>query len=231
LAPIAKELLGPFLARAFDAGGFDVKTEVLEHIKPGVMVSLSLADRPPMGSGVPRFDVRTTNPFTYAHVSGVALVNSGDQIVPTLEKIAVVAPKFGAHMAKVDRNGTPLFFTTYAAGEGVHVAPRGDLVFFGSPVQRIDQLEAVDPKVAQGAQMPSTLANEAFAAAIDLNRLATSVRELPSSAWGIGGFAMKATTLRWLDATDDLRAVTASASVQENALQLKVSLVFGPKTP
>ena len=134
-------------------------------------------------------------------------------------------------MSKVDRNGTPMFFTTYAAGEGVHFAPRGDLVFFGSPVQRIDQLEAVDPKVSEEALVPSLLANDAVAMVIDLNRLATSVRELPSSAWGLGGFAIKATTVRWLDATDDLRAVTASVGVKDQALQLNVALVLATKTP
>ena len=66
---------------------------------------------------------------------------------------------------------------------------------------------------------------------IDLNRLATSVRDLPASAWGLGGFAIKATTVRWLDATDDLKAVTASAGANGKALQVNVALVFGAKTP
>ncbi len=231
LTPVVNELLGPFLAKAFDEGGFNVKTEVLDVVKPGVIVGLSLADRPPMGSGMPRLDLRTTNPFSFAHLSGVALVNSGETVLPTLEKLAAVAPKFGATMAKVDRNGAPMLFTTYAAGEGVHFARKGDLVFFGSPVMRIDQLEAVDAEAASKAVPPSMLGEEAVALMIDLNRLATSVRELPASAWGIGGFAIKATTVRWLDATDDLKAVTASAGTTGKALQLNVALVFGAKPP
>lgn len=231
LAPIANDLIGPFVARAFDEGDFDVKREVLEMVKPGVVMALSLADQPPMSGGLPQFDVRTTNPFSYAHLSGVALVNSGDKVLPVLEKIAAVAPKFGATMAKVDRNGLPMYFTTYAAGEGVHFAPKGDLVFFGSPVQRIDELEAVDPAVAEQAVVPAALANEAVSVFIDLNRLATSVRELPTSAWGIGGFAIKATTVRWLDATDDLKAVTASVGFKNQALQANVALVLAPHAP
>lgn len=231
LAPVVNDLIGPFLAKAFEEGSFNVKTEVLDVVKPGVIFGFSLADRPPMGSGVPRFDLRTTNPFTFAHLSGVALVNSGDTVTPTLEKIAAVAPKFGATIAKVDRNASPMFFTTYAAGEGVHFARKGDLVFFASPVQRIDQLMAVDGEAASNVVPPAMLANEAVSVMIDLNRLASSVRELPASAWGIGGFAIKATTVRWLDATDDLKAVTASAGANGKALQVNVALVFGAKTP
>ena len=53
-----------------------------------------------------------------------------------------------------------------------------------------------------------------------------AIRNLPTSAWGIGGFAIKATTLRWLDAMDDLRAVTAVAYAKDGAVQLEVDLRF-----
>lgn len=229
LAVVTKELLGPNLSRAFDDAGVDLKTEVLDQLKPGIVAALSLADRPPMDRGMPQLDLRTTNPFTYAHLSGAALVNSGDQAWPALEKIAGIAPQFGAQMSKVERNEQPMMFTTYRAGEGVHFAVKGDVVFFASPVQRIDQLESIDAKAAEEAVAPGSLGNEAFSMFIDLARLANSVRELPTSAWGLGGFAIKATTVRWLDATDDLKAITASAGVKDQALQVNLSLVLGPK--
>ncbi len=230
LASLTDELLGPNVSRAFKEAGFDMKMEVLDQVKPGVVAALSLADKPPMDRGMPQLDLRTTNPFTYVHLSGAALVNSGGETLPVLEKIGAIAPKFGAQMSKVERNEQPMMFTTYRAGEGVHFAVKGDVVFFASPVQRIDQLETIDPKAAEEAVAPALLSNDAFSMFIDITKLANSVRELPASAWGLGGFAIKATTVRWLDATDDLKAITGSVGVKDHALQVNLSLVLAPKT-
>jgi hypothetical protein len=52
---------------------------------------------------------------------------------------------------------------------------------------------------------------------------------MPSSAWGIGGFAIKATTIRWLDAIDDLRAVTAGLYAKDGALEVEVDLRFAKR--
>ncbi len=229
LAPVVNQLLGGFVSRAFGEASFDVKTQVLDVVKPGAVLSLSLADRPPMDRGLPQqFDVRTTNPFTYAHLSGVAEVTTPESVMPTLERIAEVSPKFGAKMSKVNRDERPIMFTTYSAGEGVHFAPKGPYVFFGSPVQRLDELVKVDPAAATAAPAPAGLGPEALSLVVDLSALAASVRALPESAWGIGGFAIKATTVRWLDATDDLKAVTASLGVKDQALQARVNLVLAP---
>ncbi|MFY0580258.1 hypothetical protein ACN28S_43800 [Cystobacter fuscus] len=59
---------------------------------------------------------------------------------------------------------------------------------------------------------------------LDLRKLAEAVKALPSEAWGIGGFAIKATTVRFLDATDDLRAVTLAVSGKDKALQAELTL-------
>ncbi len=225
IGPWATRLFGPFLERAFRDGGFDLKAEVLEQLKPGVALALSLSDRPPMGSGMPSLDLRQTNPFSYAHLSGVAPLKSGDVAVPTLEKLIAVAPKFGAQMELRTRDdGQKAVITTYAQGEGVHFAPKGDVVFFASPVQRLDALVKSDGKA--GAPVAG-LTDDAFSMVIDLTRLAASVRELPDSAWGLGGFAMKATTVRWLQATDDLKAIAVSASVKDKVVRVNATLKLG----
>lgn len=219
LGSIAGQLLGPNLARAFEQGGFDLKTEVLDKLEPGTVFSLSLADRPPMDRGVPSFDIRQTNPFAYAHLSGVAPVTSADVIMPVLEKVAGVAPRFGAKLEKQQREGNDLFFTTWAQGQGVHFAPKGSLVAFASPVQRLDAVLA-----SNAAPKPEALANDALQITVDLTRLASSVRALPESAWGLGGFALKPTTVRWLDATDDLKQVTLKASAKDGKVTATVTL-------
>lgn len=224
LAPFAGELLGPYLGRAFAEAGFDVKAEVLEKLKPGAVLALSLAERPPMDRGVPSFDVRQTNPFTYAHLSGAAPLVSKDGAWATLEKVAQVAPRFGAQMQKADREGTPVLLTTYAQGEGVHFAVKGDRVLFASPVQRLDALVQRD---GAGGSPVAGLTNHAVSVAVDLSRLNQSVRALPDSAWGIGGFAVKATTVRWLEAMDDLKAVTLSMGAKDKAVQARLVLALG----
>ncbi|MEW5738435.1 MAG: hypothetical protein AB1938_05885 [Myxococcota bacterium] len=224
LAPFTADLLGPFLSRAFAEAQFDVKSEVLEKLKPGAVVGLSLAERPPLDRGLPSFDIRQTNPFTYAHLSGAAPLASKEQAWPTLEKVAQVAPRFGAQMQKADREGTPVLLTTWAQGEGVHFAVKGDAVLFASPVQRLDALLKRD---AAGGSPVAGLGTDAVAVAVDLSRLNQSVRALPESAWGIGGFAIKATTVRWLDAMDDLKAITLSVGAKDKAVQAKVVLALG----
>ena len=75
-------------------------------------------------------------------------------------------------------------------------------------------LDGLDLSVADGE----------FVAVVDLRRLADSVKALPAEAWGVGGFAIKATAVRWMEATDDLHAVTFSLSQKEKALQAELSL-------
>ena len=173
---------------------------------------------------MPSLDLRQTNPFTYAHLSGAAAAKSKDTVLASLEKVAALAPKFGAQMELRERpDGQKAMLTTYSQGEGVHFAPKGELLFFASPVQRLDALVKSD---GQGAS-PVTLGDDALNVAIDLSKLSASVRALPESAWGLGGFAIKATTVRWLDATDDLKAISISVGAKEKAVQAKVQLTLG----
>jgi hypothetical protein len=220
LGPVAGELLGQNLARAFAQGGLDLEGAVLTQVKPGVVVSLSLAERPPLGQGLPQLDIRRTNPFTFAHLSGVAVARAPSEVPPLLDKVAALAPRFGAEMKRFERDGVPAWLTTWSQGEGVHFALAGERVFFGSPVQRLQALV----KAPAGASPLAGAAGDALSVVVDLRRLAQSVRALPESAWGLGGFAMKGTTVRWLDATDDLVAVVGGLGLRDGAVQGRVAL-------
>lgn len=225
LAGWTKNLLGRHLNEAFERGGFDVKSEVLDQLAPGLVASLSLSDRPPLDKGMPDIDNRRTNPFSYAHLSGAATVKKPDAVMATFEKVVELAPRFGAEMTVKSRDdGQKAVLTTYAAGEGVHFAPKGDLVFFASPVQRLDALVKSDGK---GETKIDGLGSEALSVVVDLRKLSASVRALPESAWGLGGFAMKATTIRWLDATDDLQRVTLTVGAKGQSVQARLMLSLG----
>ena len=148
LGPVLDDVLGPYLMKAFTEAGFDPNVEILGNLAPGTTVALSLAERPPLAGGLPETDVRRTNPFSFVHLSGVAVPVKADAVVSTLDKVASVAPRFGAEMKKVERKGAPAWFTSYAEGEGVHFAVKDGHVFFGSPMQRLDALLESDGKGA-----------------------------------------------------------------------------------
>lgn len=232
LRPLIGMLLGPNLQRAFKEGGFDVSEQVLGNLKPGSVVGVSLAPTAKMGAGVPELDVRRTNPFSFFHLSGAAAAKSAEAVEPTLQKLAEVAPRFGAQMTL--KEGA--YVTTYSQGEGVHFAAKGDTVLFASPLSRLDALRSADgtgPGPVADAAMKKSLEASALAAIIDLRKLSDAVRELPVSAWGLGGFAIKATTLRWLDNTDDLEVVTVNIGTKAGAVQaeVKLSLAAKPAAP
>ncbi len=222
----------PQLKRAFDEARFPLDSELLANLKPGCVAGLSLAPTARMG-GMPELDLRSTNPFTYVHLTGILEAKNPQQIQTTLDTLAGLAPRIGATMSKTDRQGHPVYFTTYSAGEGVHLAARGPLVFFGSPAARIDALLKSDGKAqpVSNAALKGVLDSRALSVAVDVQKLARAVRELPSAAWGIGGFAIKATAVRWLDATDDLEAITLGFESRAGAVQGQLVLSLTPSGP
>lgn len=230
LAPWVEQVMGSPIGRALTAGGIDVKKQVLDALEPGMVASLSLSERPPMDRGVPTLDIRQTNPFAYAHLSGVVATKAQTPVMPVLAQVATVAPQFGADMQVKERaDGQQAVLTTWAQGEGVHFAPKGELVFFASPVHRLDALVKSDGKGPMASAMEG-LGDDALTMSIDLSKLAASVRALPESAWGIGGFAIKATTVRWLEATDDLKRITVALEAEGQELHARMKLDLSPTT-
>lgn len=231
LGQVADLLLGKHVAKAFSEGGFDLKGQILENLQPGSLAALSLAPNANLSSGVPELSIQSTNPFGYAHLSGVAVAKDETKVQAALSKLMEVAPRFGAEIVQREREGHPVFLTKYSAGEGVHFASVGPKVFFASPVPRLDALLAADGKAKGPLADPalrSALQARSAAIVIDLRRLSDSVRALPPAAWGIGGFAIKQTTLRWLDATDDLTAVTAGVDAKGGAIDAQLLLSLKP---
>jgi hypothetical protein len=234
LGQVLPFLIGPHLRRAFEQAGLDLQKTVLENLQPGIAVSLSVSPEIKLSGGVPELDVRRTNPFRFVHLVGLAQPRRAEDAAALLERMPAVAPRFGARIEPVERPGQKLYLTRYAQGEGVHLAQAADgRVVFASPLARLERtlgaLAAADhdgPPLTRNEDLRAALDAHAVAAVVDLDQLRASVRTLPSDAWGIGGFAMKASALRWLDATDDLRAITVGASRSGDFVRTEVSLRF-----
>jgi hypothetical protein len=175
-------------------------------------------------------DVRRTNPFRYVNLVALAQSKDGAKAAATLEKIPPVASHFGAKLAPTDKGGQKVYETTYSQGEGAHLATVGDKILLASPMARMEQALVTAAAPEGEAPLPKELlgplSGNAFAVVVDLHKLAAAVRELPASAWGVGGFAIKASTLRWLEGVADLRALTATVRARNGALEGEVSLRF-----
>jgi hypothetical protein len=229
LEALALQLLGPQVEKT--------AREVLTNLTPGSVLALSVAPTVSLAAGLPRLDeVRASNPVGLLHLVVAGQVRDPARARTSLDLIPPVARRFGAQLEPSTRQGQKVFITSWSRGEGAHLALVGDKALMAAPLSRMD--EAIARAQQEGRPAEGLAADPAFtafldrrplAAVVDLRRLADSVRALPSSAWGVGGFAMKATTLRWLEATDDLRAVTLSLSSKESALQAELSLrLSGP---
>jgi len=118
LAPVARQLLGRWL----EGSGVDLEADVLAHVRPGVVAALTLAERPPLGRGVPSLQLGRTNPFTYVGLSGVAPLDGADAGVAALQQAVALAPRLGAEMKRQDR-GLP---DVVLAGRGRALRGPGD---------------------------------------------------------------------------------------------------------
>ncbi|PTL78468.1 hypothetical protein [Vitiosangium sp. GDMCC 1.1324] len=232
LSGIWPYLVGSSVTQAVQQSGFDLKGEVLDKLKPGLVAGVSLAPTAQLGGGMPSLDPRRTNPFRFIHLVVVGESKDAAAFASTLEKVPPVAQRFGAEVKPTDINGQRVYFTSYRQGEGAHFAEVGDKVVLAAPQSRLEaaltRLKGPAGKSPVAEDVRSALQGPVLGAVLDLNRLSDSVRALPSEAWGIGGFAIKATTVRWLDATDDLRAVTLGLSEKEKALQAELTLWLAP---
>ncbi|RKH49790.1 hypothetical protein D7X96_21010 [Corallococcus interemptor] len=226
-------LAGSQVTRAVQEAGFNVKAEVLDNLKPGMALSLSLAPNVNLSSGMPDLDLRRTNPFRFVNLVALAEVKDVAKGQATLEKVPGFAGGFGAKVEATDLSGQKAYLTSYRAGEGAHFALSKDgKLVLAAPKARLESTLASFAQPAGAGPVSEDLKavgkDAALVVLLDLRRLSDAVKALPSAAWGIGGFAIKATTVRWLDATDDLRAVTMALSRKDKALQAEISLRLTP---
>ncbi len=234
LEPLLPLLTGPYLQRAFTEAKLNVNQEILANLQPGSVAALAVSPTIPLGQGMPQFDVRRTNPFKYVHLVALAQPKQPEKVKPLLARLPEIAPRFGAKIEATPKDGDTLYVTSYARGEGVHFADAAGKVVFASPLGRLERAlstvkspdGSAPPALLNDPELSRVLKEYPLAVVVDLHRLADSVKALPSEAWGIGGFAIKATTVRWLEAAGDLRAITLGMLRKDKAVQAEVSLRF-----
>ncbi|SEL52585.1 hypothetical protein SAMN05444354_106308 [Stigmatella aurantiaca] len=225
-------LAGPRLTRAFQESGFDPKTELLDNLQSGIVAGVALAPTAQLGAGVPSLDIRRTNPFRFVHLVSVGEAKDAAKARSTLEKVPGMAAGFGAQVAPEDVGGQRAYLTSYRAGEGAHFAEVGGKLVLAAPRARLEAaltaLAGSPGKSPVAEELQDAVKEPVLGVVLDLRKMSEAIKNLPSSAWGVGGFAIRATALRWLEATDDLRAVTLGLSRKDKALQAQLSLQLTP---
>lgn len=229
LWPWLQSGLGASLTKAAEQARFDMKAEVLDNLKPGATLAVALSPQIRMDRGLPGVDPRKANPSQWVHVVLSAPVADREKATSTLEKLPRIAPVFSAEITREEEKGLARYVTRYAQGEGLHFALLNENVVAAAPLERLDRILANhgEGRREEGPLSPGLRAEferGRNVLVVDLQRLAKAVTDLPTDAWGIGGFAIKATTQRWLEAASDLRAVTLNVDDGAEAIRAEVKL-------
>lgn len=204
-------------------------SDVLANVKPGAALSLALPDPKTVNlSRMPSFDPRETNPFRYVYLAALGHVKDPAAATHTLGEVQKFGDRLGANLVSSTVGKTPVYTFTYALGEGASLAIDGDKVAISGGQNRMAPLLARAP--GAGFQLPAELAprfnGAGLAVWLDVSKVIASLRALPDSAYGLGGFAIKAAMTRWLDALSELKGglLTADTKAGPSGSVLHVEL-------
>jgi len=231
LQPVLEGVLPRGLFVRLRRAGIDPGTEILSLLKPGVVVGLGLDPEIDLSGGLPAgASVSRTNPFHFVHATIYAKVKDPARAAQVLEKLAAGAEQFQMKVTSEDVDGAKIYRATYAAGEGMSWALVGDtLVATGGKgvmqkararlaLADAPRFEVADPSARK------VFESSASAAHLDVPRLTKALREIPESAYGIGGFRIKAIVETWVGLLDEVKGVTASFSVDDEGLVVDADL-------
>jgi len=235
LKPVAAALTPRMFQNAVRRARFDVAEEILGNLNPGVAGALRLAPAAQLGM-VPQLDPRLTNPFQYVYLQFAGRVRDPQKAQQAMERVAEIAPHFGAQIETRDLAGLKVFTTLYHLGEGASMAVKDDLALItGGPGQMeatLSRLAGTDAPLALGdAAAQKAAAEEGFFLYLDTGRLVRSVQELPDSAYGIGASIIKKAVTRWLEAIGELRTLQLTARTAERTLSGELILTLAPSAP
>lgn len=231
LQPLLEAVLPRGLFVRLRRAGIDAGTEILGLLQPGVVVGLGLNPEIDLSGGIPQeANVSRTNPFEFVHTTVYAKVKDPARAAQVLEKLAAGAGQFQMTVASEEIGGAKVYRASYAAGEGMSWTLAGDtLIATGGKgvlqkartrIAAADapRFEVADPSARKVFQ------SSASAAHLDMPRLTKALRAIPESAYGVGGFRIKAIVETWVGLLDEVKGVTASFSVDDQGLVVDADL-------
>jgi hypothetical protein len=181
-------------------------------------------------SRMPSFDPRETNPFRYVFLAGLGRAKDPAQAKAALEAAKKFDKQLGADIQSSQVGGDPVYTFKYALGEGASIALEGEQVVVSGGEGRLapllGRLHAASPGPALPPDEASRLAQAGSFVYLDLSRVVERVRALPASAFGLGGFAIRAALMRWMDALDDLHRLTVTADARSGLLHAELRMAL-----
>lgn len=231
LQPVIEGMLPRGLFVRLKRAGIDPAAEILGQLQPGIVVGLGLNPEIDLSAGIP-MDARvsSTNPFRFVNATLYAKVKDPARAASVLEKLAAGAHHFAMEVDREERDGATIYRARYAAGEGMSWTLRGDtLVATGGAGQLEKALARLATKDAPAFTVVEPSAKQVFessasAAHLDMPRLTAALRAIPESAYGVGGFRIKAIVETWVGLLDEVKGVTASFSVDDEGLVVDADL-------
>lgn len=235
LWPIAEALVPRGLRQRLETAGLPLTAQIT-NLKPGLAFGLALAEGADL-SRMPEIDPRRTNPFQYVTLSGAGRVKDPAVSRAGLEALTQHGEAVGARIEKraVPHGASMLdaWVFTYALGEGASLSLEGESLLVSGGTGEFSRLLARrDDAKATGPLLPAALEprfQQAGAAAwFDLARASARIRAVPDSAYGLGGFAIRAAVERWLNAIDELSGLMVLADYRPEGtptLHLELELV------
>ena len=215
-----------YVRRMTTLTGIDVNRDVFGNLKPGAVMSLSVAPTATLAQ-MPELDARRTNPFQYVRLTAIGRVVDPARAQAAVQRLAAAAPLFGAGVRSRDVNGVSVQTITYQLGEGVSFAMKGEYVLVTGGAGRMDaSLGAIDKRTVSPSRLVKDLHVHGLTTRVDFSRLTEAVRALPASAYGVGGFAIRAAVNRWMDALAEIDRMDFGASLDQGTARGRLRLEF-----
>lgn len=230
LQPVFEAMLPRGFFGRLRRAGIDPASEVLALVQPGVVVGIGLNPDIDLSGGLPQqASLQRTNPFDFVTATVYAKVKDPVKAKATLEKLAAGSSHFQMQVEKEEHDGVARYRASWAAGEGMSWALIGDTLIatggkgtFEKARRRLGEKE--NPFTVADPKARTIFETSASAAHLDVPVLTRGLRAIPESAYGIGGFRLKALMDTWAGLLDEVKGATASFSVDDEGLVVDTEL-------
>lgn len=216
--------------RQLRRAGIDPGDELLSLFHPGILVGIALEPEPNLSGGLPvQPSLTRTNPFHFLHTGILARVKDPEAARAALERLADLGEKLSMEVRTREEAGVRIYSATYAAGDGLTWALVGDKFLAAGGEGAFEALRARVRGEGRAYTPAHPEAFELFTSRplslyFDVPRLVSQLRAIPESAFGIGGFRLKALMEGWIAGIEDLRGVAVTYDVDDEGIVLDARL-------
>ena len=243
LAALGRKAI-PFLPShiqaSLQAAHIDLAGELLEALRPGAALSLSLAPSFTLAEfSSPSLDLRRADPFRLVKLEALLRVRDAARARAFFARVGQSAPRWNARLAsRAVPGGATIWTLSYGRGQ-LAWSLAGDRLVVAGGAGRLEALEKRLAAAAGGYEPPGPAAKAALeggvgGAVLDVENLLESIQALPEEAYGTGpnAFVMRSLADRFLEPASRLRAASLRLDLLPGAALLDLEIEGrGPEVP